>query len=313
MEMNKCLDCRKEFINARQLHRHQKSHATVMPYACDLCERRFHRKDGLLQHRLASHPQNGKPQFPCTFCELSFKHRASLLRHVKKEHPQQHGSGLHRKDRSRRALSNAANIRIAATDVTTPSQLSTIPISSVALAPALVPSTPPLPRSSLLPSGLSRLAQGAEDMGDLNANEMDLLNEISELDLLVAGPKSPSLLQAEPPTLHRLSSTVGLDLTNAMAHSHSRNTSQGYFDNPGDQETLATLPSTPAFHFAPPSVINQSPPSATPEQVLTAMVKPLLSNVLNLLASRGPQHASSLPELSAMLSNPALYALVFPQ
>jgi len=141
---------------------------------------------------------------------------------------------------------------------------------------------------------------------DLSANELDLLNEISELDLLaVSSPRSPSLPHQQARHYqHQLAPS-------APPETPSFTTSQtGFVQDLPLHHFSHPRPTLPAFPFAPHS---QPDLNVNTEEALTAMVKPLVSSVMELLAAIGPHQAATLPQLSAMLSNPALYALLFQQ
>eukprot|EP00045_Choanoeca_perplexa_P004688 m.39867 g.39867 ORF g.39867 m.39867 type:complete len:316 (+) comp12707_c0_seq1:140-1087(+) len=304
-----CSDCGKHFTNVRQLHRHQKSHAEVLPYACDACDSCFHRKDGLLQHRLAAHPLDGKPQFPCRWCKLSFKHRASLLRHVKKAHPKEHSSGL---QRSRRKHSTSLSCASAS------EQHSPVSKGDVAIMP--LTTTMPFPfrtepgiqdHSMPLPLPLSRQEEPSQ-MPDLTTTDLDFLNEITEELVATTPSRSPPLPHVQPRQDTPFAANATLNQAPPFSSFMSTIQTPTYTAQPSRQHL--NPPSLASFGFDHTPDASHATATANTElqeQALAAMVKPLLANVIDLLASKGPQ-AANLPELAGMLGNPALLSLLFP-
>uniref|UniRef100_A0A023EGM6 C2H2-type domain-containing protein n=1 Tax=Aedes albopictus TaxID=7160 RepID=A0A023EGM6_AEDAL len=81
-------ECGKSFIRENSLHRHAKMHENkrereskkaASSLECDLCEKVFHRKTKLLQHKIEKH---GLESHNCQFCIAQFTTRKELDDHL---------------------------------------------------------------------------------------------------------------------------------------------------------------------------------------------------------------------------------------
>ena len=56
-QIHRCAKCRRVYKTVAALTRHERIHINVDRYACELCDRRFHRKDHLQHHLIKKHKQ----------------------------------------------------------------------------------------------------------------------------------------------------------------------------------------------------------------------------------------------------------------
>eukprot|EP00730_Choanoeca_flexa_P015357 TRINITY_DN7039_c0_g1_i1.p1 TRINITY_DN7039_c0_g1~~TRINITY_DN7039_c0_g1_i1.p1 ORF type:complete len:327 (+),score=51.90 TRINITY_DN7039_c0_g1_i1:262-1242(+) len=326
--MKSCHLCPKSFQNERQLQRHLKSHAEQLPFSCDHCEKRFHRRDGLRQHVLATHPQDGKPQFPCRLCSRAFRHRASLLRHVKRSHPDEHASGIVKDARGHRhkAMSPKKPNTGFVEPADIPASLSSVdpdlfvsPPRSVSLP--LLPEQPQQPANASACSTVSSSSL-TSPAADAFQDDLRLLQQIDMDDVLnniPSGASPPlSFSQAEfapmpddikPPTIP----TTSWDSTGfaSLGLPHDLLMTTGAPTTTMLPNVRGPLPA--GLQPSIPTISSSNPAGQDPQVFVNDVVRPLLSNVVDLFAANGPQPGLPLTQLSSMLSDPQLLQYLLSQ
>ena len=81
---NFCKECGKAYSTKGSLAQHvHHYHRHPMAYNCEVCEKKFNRKDFLIKH-IKTHTQ--ERAFPCNHCDKQFKTSASLSAHVNGSH-----------------------------------------------------------------------------------------------------------------------------------------------------------------------------------------------------------------------------------
>ncbi|CAL8074368.1 unnamed protein product [Orchesella dallaii] len=89
-----CRFCGIKMASAGSLMRHNLLHTGEKPFECELCNRKFSRKDALKAHLVAHEKGNSKLSLPrpykCRVCTASYTMRYNLIRHVRQTH--QNGS-----------------------------------------------------------------------------------------------------------------------------------------------------------------------------------------------------------------------------
>ena len=81
---NLCKECGKAYSTKSSLAQHvHHYHRHPMAYDCDVCKKKFNRKDFLIKH-VKTHTQDRT--FQCVQCDKQFKTRASLSAHVNGTH-----------------------------------------------------------------------------------------------------------------------------------------------------------------------------------------------------------------------------------
>ena len=79
-DKHECRTCKKVFLKACYLKRHQRCHTGEKPYRCEVCKKKFAWRRYLTKHQY-THQSNGR-RFECQDCGLSFTQKFSLLRHI---------------------------------------------------------------------------------------------------------------------------------------------------------------------------------------------------------------------------------------
>lgn len=79
-----CNTCEKTFFSAAKYKIHEDMHNDVLPYACEMCSRRFRLKENMLKHVNITHAQT-KP-FACQICAMTFKRIGSYRKHMERSH-----------------------------------------------------------------------------------------------------------------------------------------------------------------------------------------------------------------------------------
>ena len=59
-------------------------HDKILAFSCDICGRKFSRKNGLINHIKGVH--NDERSYPCRFCEKKFKGKSQVELHEKGVH-----------------------------------------------------------------------------------------------------------------------------------------------------------------------------------------------------------------------------------
>lgn len=75
-----CELCPKKFKRREHLYQHMKLHTGFRPYQCTDCKKTFVRKEHLLRHMVL---HSGERNFSCDICTKSFSRHDNLLKHVR--------------------------------------------------------------------------------------------------------------------------------------------------------------------------------------------------------------------------------------
>ncbi|XP_035687197.1 oocyte zinc finger protein XlCOF19-like [Branchiostoma floridae] len=79
---HKCHTCENFFPTGARLKEHQVVHTGETQHVCDVCQKKFKYKRGLITHMRHLHPQGDETPAKCTVCSKEFKCEQYLKRHM---------------------------------------------------------------------------------------------------------------------------------------------------------------------------------------------------------------------------------------
>ena len=81
-----CPHCPQSFVGWDKYMRHMKVHSDKKPHSCEICLKKFSRKEHLKRHMENKHSPNSGKIYRCEKCEKSYERGDHLRRHMKSDH-----------------------------------------------------------------------------------------------------------------------------------------------------------------------------------------------------------------------------------
>lgn len=81
-----CDMCRVSCFTEERLAEHRKSHSDDYFFKCDICQKKYKRKESFKLHQMRMHSSDAAVQFVCDYCSKSFKLKVDLFKHIQRKH-----------------------------------------------------------------------------------------------------------------------------------------------------------------------------------------------------------------------------------